>query len=286
LWLLVAIKRERWSIVYMEFTYHASIHDKGVNETFGENALVPEGLTPVRCVLLAFMKRSGSNYLAELLRSTGRFSGLDESLNSEIVKSVSAKFELKTFTDYLMHLHDAQGKRDTRQWGKQDKLWGMKVGWSQFALLHRTRAIPNLLAPTVILLRRRDIVSQAVSFHIGQQTQKWTSTFAPPQGSVDKSKVEYNGQEILNHLINIERNNEMLNLVFRVAGTPVHEITYEALLDQPASTIATLTGQILGHELTPRVDAVRIKVQRDELNETLKQQFLDEVGDVEWQARG
>jgi LPS sulfotransferase NodH len=258
----------------IRFSYEKSDHEIAIEEIFGDRASVEQIGIRLPCVIMAFVNRSGSNYVAELLKSTGAFLGFQEALNAYHIRTLTPAYGVTSFGQYLVRYR----KEDLH--GRQ-ALWGIKAGWMQIALLCKIRAIPRLLEPTLLVVRRKDIISQAISYYIAEQTAQWKST-EPTQ--VERSKVSYNGQEILDKLRDIKHSYCRLEEISLLLNCPVHEIEYEDVLENPCSSIMRVTKALVGRELCPVESAVGIKTQRDELNDQFRHRFLAEVGEIDWHS--
>ena len=258
----------------MKFSYAKSVHEQIAEQVFTDLDNVVSAQAPAPCLLIGFVNRSGSNYLGELLRSTGGFVGLEEPLNDYSLRVLSEKFQVNQFSLYLERLRSEQ----MRYCGQ---LWGMKVGWLQLVLLLRTQAIPRLLTPRMVIVKRRDLIGQAVSLYIAERTAQWT---AAEPAKIGRDSVEYDGQKILNTLRGIMQSYNALEQVALLAAIPITEVIYEELSDNPISEIAKLTRAICGRALGPELQAVKLRVQRDELNEQLKRRFLKDLPTMEWEG--
>jgi trehalose 2-sulfotransferase len=254
----------------MRFTYNISSHERVQREIFGPQMVESSGPT-IRCVVIAFVNRSGSNYLGELLNSTGRFAGFGEYLNDFDMRQLASSIGTTSFGDYLRRL-----ERDTAKGGQT---WGLKAGWMQLLMLLRTRAVPNVLAPTLVCIKRRDVIGQAISLFIAERTGQWKST-----ASLLKAKVDYDGSAILAHMRSIMHSYAQLETAVALSGLPCLKVQYEDLLDNPQNVITGLTEKIIGHGFAPDIGAVRTDVQRNELNYSLKQSFMADLGKLEWSA--
>jgi LPS sulfotransferase NodH len=256
----------------MEFTYEQSPHEKTLYEVFTDAPEVAPHPSRLRCVLLGFVNRSGSNYLADLLRSTGKFVGLDESLNDYSFRELAPAYGTKSFAEYLKRLHWEQASRP-------GQIWGMKVGWMQLTMLLRTRAIPNLLDPSLVLIRRRDVIAQAISYFIATKTQQWTTS---DEAVVDRNKVVYDGQDILDIIQHIMQDYSMFDQIVTCTGLPYGEIFYEDLLDSPEKIICNIARTLCGHAFAVAPDTVRVKIQRDVVDQQFKERFLDDLSELHW----
>jgi len=259
----------------LQYTYPMSEHERTINEIFGDGVNVAPQPRQYPCVIIAFVNRSGSNYLAELLKSTGKFAGLGESLNAHTVKYLAPRYRAVTFADYLIRLR----QEDLRG---SDKVWGLKTGWMQFSMLCRSRAIPNLLRPQIILIRRRDIVAQAISYYIAEQTAQWTSK---ESATIDRDKITYDGAKIMKHLVSIVDSNSKLQTVLTLSGCPFEEIVYEDLIQDPDRVLLSVTEKLIGSKCRAEHSAVPIKIQRDSTSEFFIEAFRTELNNLIWTAQ-
>jgi len=258
----------------MMFSYPISRHEKVFKEIFGASERVQPGDAPLRCVLLAFVNRSGSNYLAELLKSTGKFAGFEESLNDFSMRYLVPRFASVSFPDYIRRIQSEATK-------VPGQVWGVKVGWMQLAMLLRSQAIPNLIHPSIILARRRDVISQAVSLFIAEQTGQWTSATAP---TMDRKDIAYDGDKIFTHLRGILNSYSQLESILTFANLPYIEVFYEDLLDAPQGIISGLSRKLVGHGFAPQIRSVRMEIQRNEIDNDLKLRFIKDLDELEWNA--
>jgi trehalose 2-sulfotransferase len=144
-------------------------HEKVIRSFFGEKCVYSENAAsfPHPLYLLAFSNRTGSNLLAEYLRSTNVFSGFGEQLNHQSVLALSKTLGAVSFPDYLAKV--------TAKFGNDKSIYGFKASWSQLLMLLRCRIDRMYTGIKIIHLTRTDAVAQAVSFSIASQTKRWTS---------------------------------------------------------------------------------------------------------------
>ncbi len=254
----------------MNFIYQPSHHDRALDELFGSQAVYAGPSTQRRCVIIAFVNRSGSNHIADALMSTGEFAGLEEILNEPTIRFLTPKYGSTSFPAYLERVYSEQCK-------SPGLTWGFKAGWMQLAMLMRTKIVPNMFRPTLILVRRRDIIAQAVSFYIADQTSRWTSL-------VENKSTEprYNGQELLSILRGLCHSYAMLEQVALCSQLPSLTIIYEDFLDRPNEIISQAGLAINGRALLPRLDRLRLSMQRNELNHAFRARFLEELASMSW----
>ena len=173
--------------------------------------------------ILLFSNRSGSNLLAERLRSTGKFFGFGEKLLPNGVISICQKHQLKSFEDYLIHLISLDRI--------DGAFFGIKAAPFQLAMLlkygNRKRNPIRL-----ININRRDIIAQAVSFSIADQSKQWTSSVAPSDvgAEFDFADIDTRVQGLLNR----RGVSDYLASLFEL---PMVDCWYEDLVADPYSVI-------------------------------------------------
>src|SRR5688572_14194219 len=119
-----------------------------------------------RAIVLCFTNRSGSNYLSDLLRSTGLITGLREILNWHLINKCLAENRFSSLGQFIHY------QRSIDQPGA--RFWGFKTGWSQLLMLRQKQIIPKLVTPFFIEVRRRDKLGQAISNYIAVKTGNWS----------------------------------------------------------------------------------------------------------------
>jgi trehalose 2-sulfotransferase len=248
----------------MIFSYEGSTHDQAIDARFGPDCHVEPGSARIQVTLLAFANRSGSNFLAELLRATGAFAGFKESLNDYSVNHLAPLFGADTFAQYLTRLRAEE---------VQDKpFWGLKVGWQQLALLLRTQAIPNLLDASIVMIERQDVIAQAVSYFIAERTGAWTAD----HGSKADLALDYEAGAIYDAMIGALDAYDMFRRLFRLFELPYSHIYYEDLIADPACAIATLTRSLTGRAMTPDGEP-SIRRQNSARSQAFAQRFRTEL---------
>ncbi|HEV2363640.1 MAG TPA: Stf0 family sulfotransferase [Caulobacteraceae bacterium] len=254
----------------MQFGYLGSSHDKAVDALFGAAVITDTPANSLKCVLMAFVNRSGSNLVADALKTTGRFAGFEEILNDSTIRTLAKRYGSRTFEEYLTRVHDEQV-------AVPGQIWGLKAGAAQLAMLFRTKAIPRLLRPTVVYVRRRDIIGQAISLFIAEQNARWTTL---DEGR--NAEVLYDGPRILAHFRSISTSYSLLDQVLTISGLPCFTIFYEEFLDRPNELVSRLGVSLSGEGLLPRLEALTLKQQRDDRNYDFRKRFAADLQDVEF----
>lgn len=246
----------------------ATEHEEIVLSKFPSKAL--ESAIP-RTIALCFANRSGSNYLSDLLKSTGLATGFREILNRPSIEEHLANSGSSSLAQYIHY------QREFDQ--PADKYWGFKVGWSQLLMLRHLQIIPCMMMPFFIEIRRRDKVSQAVSHYIAMKTGIWTHK--------ESEEVPYNGDEILKSFAYINWCEAQMDMTVRLLKVRPLLIYYEDLLDSPNTTIGRIF-EALGLGFTcPDQRRISHVVQRNEVNRHLYERFVRDLDDliVDWQMQ-
>jgi LPS sulfotransferase NodH len=210
--------------------------------------------------------RSGSNLLCQYLASTGVLGRPLEYFNA----AARRMFGAPEFPDDP----ERQIKWVLTAGATDNGIFGIKVFPAQIDHAAKSiawsRMLPNL---AFVLLKRRDLLGQAISNLRATQTRQWRSTL-PPQGS-----PAYDGPQIYAHLRDAVRDYARWDLFFARRGIAPTTIWYEdMLLDAQAAVdkVASLFG-LQGQAPIAR-DKVDLAIQRDALNEDWRMRFLDEFG--------
>jgi LPS sulfotransferase NodH len=219
-----------------------------------------DGVIDRPLVVLAFTNRCGSNYLAELMRSTGLVAGLGEALNAEAVANRCDKWGVTSFPGYFQTLAE-----------RHKVPFGVKASWDQLLMLLRW-GIPRMHSGLqVIHIYRRDIIGQAISRDIAWQTGKWTSL----------TKVEedvtptYDAFRVSEQIASIQREEGLFPLIFDAFQLNVTHVAYEDLVDRPAAVVRR-TMRKIGlpcPDWTP--EKTRIEKQADSVNEAFRDAYRE-----------
>lgn len=187
----------------------------------------------IRSVLMiASSQRSGSSLLGHYLAATGKFGVPFEYFNQGNFARWKERFEVETFIDLL----DAVEPLRTSSNG----IFSIKCHYDQLRALG---SIADLLARygdcRFVRIRRRDLVAQAVSRTIAQQTGVWIS------GQKSRREPTYDRKAITRNLQIVSWQDSRWPLALSIAGTPWVEVDYEALVECPAREIRRV-GEFMG----------------------------------------
>lgn len=240
------------------------VHELKIRSMFPD-AFVWHGSTPVfdrPLYILAFTNRTGSNLLADYLRQTGHFRGLEERLNWDSVKRSLESKRFDSFPDYIYELAGPPGTPGA---------WGIKASWDQILLLKRANIMSMFPGVRIIHSVRHDLLGQAVSHLIAHQTNQWTS-----EQTSSNVVPEYASDKIEQILMGIVRSNNYIDLIARTLEVPRYTVVYERLQDDPAGEIRRLAeGNYLDvtdwHPRTPKISR-----QRNEINVNFQSKCMEE----------
>lgn len=219
-----------------------------------------------RTIFICFTNRCGSTYLGSLLTELG-LAGLPNEFNnfeffngSEVVH-IMEKNNLNSLVEYIGHIVEHHST---------SHCFTTKVSPDQLVWLTRKNLIGRRFKnPTFIFIKRRDVVSQAISLSIAMQTGKWTS-----KHSVKDKDIVYNESEIMQYCRLITNANANFELFFQLHGIEPVSIFYEDLIMNQDGFIETLSEE-MGISLERKYNNKHdIKKQSTEINKLWKEQFM------------
>src|SRR5688572_15310109 len=186
----------------------------------------------MKCLWIATTPRSGSSYFCEVLFQRAKIQASAEFLNP---RKLRQRGLLQDESNYLVPSLEAliEGRMSERR--EVESPICLKVMYTHF---ERARALAgvreSLGAHPVVLMQRRDVVSQAVSLYIAELTGQWVS-FKPPLRDV--AALPYSFEAIDGIVDRIERHTALWRRTFLVAGIEYLEIYYEQLIEQPVEVV-------------------------------------------------
>lgn len=227
--------------------------------------------------VICFVNRSGSNLLARALMSSKQFGRAGEYFNHPQVTRFSGEWGMRSLEDY------ASATRSMRT--AANGVFGTKLAWSQLYYLTKEGIIPRVFTDTkFILIERRDVLAQAISFSIAFQTKAWTSE--------TKRKVtdyQFDPQDILRRIRGISEAYSRFKQYFAVFGIEPVYVLYEELERDVAGTVQRVIEELaMPGTDGARVDMAEISLQRQrgQLNEVVQEQFLAytdaQLSDTHW----
>jgi trehalose 2-sulfotransferase len=241
-----------------------SPHRDALERAFGPIQLSAESLPPEEDFLfLCFTNRCGSNYLAQLLASTGAFNEAGEFFNAATVLEHAAALRLNSLPAYFAALPGLVPRR---------RRIAAKAGVDQLVMLADAGILGALgVRARYVLLERRDRVGQAVSRVIAGQTGRWTTAHA---SDVPDSALVYHRGAIEAEIEKIARANAGFYLFFAANGiVPVHT-TYEDMLARPQSVVDAVAVAMGLEGIEARPVEIGIERQAGPVNAEWKARYL------------
>jgi LPS sulfotransferase NodH len=220
----------------------------------------------VRGYAICTEPRSGSNYLCQLLSSTGRLGRPLEYFNGP------ARRALEDF-QYPDDPEDQLQEVLTRG-ATPNGLYGVKLFSHQSDELRHLGWASRLPGLRFIHLERRDLLGQAISRVRADQTGQFR---AYPQ--VQRSSARYSRAAISRRLNEIVVGQARWRLFFSVNGVVPLLLLYEQIVADP-SAAAKQVAEFLEEPLPDPFTAAKVdlQIQRDDLTEEWRRRFLAESG--------
>lgn len=217
-------------------------------------------MTP-RGYVICSSPRSGSNYLCQLLASTGELGRPQDWFNGPGIRA-------REDAGYPLDARAQLGQVLVR--GMTDNgIYGMKMfcaGFDRLAGLDWVAALPGL---QWISLERRDVLGQAISDVRTQQTQQFRST-APSHG-----EPRYDAHAIRASLDARVREQARWELFFGRNDLRPLRLAYEDVAADPQAAVDAVAA-LFALAPSPRIDpgGLTLEVQRDTLSEDWRARFL------------
>lgn len=214
--------------------------------------------------LIASTPRCGSHYLGHELAETGAFGVPMEYLNKVNLPRWQVRFGNQSPSALIRLL---------QQHRTSDSGWfGIKAHWQQFEPYENDAAMQSVLAPDRILwIYRRDLLKQAISFAIAEQTGAWISDIP--------SDIEpvYKYGKIKRAARNIRTQNREWARYLQSLDVPVQIIVYEDLIAGGGAALQAQASFLDDAVNIPQQSAPRTKRQGSAVNKHWHDLFLAEM---------
>lgn len=240
------------------------IHENSALEVFdGAVKYSGDPIYPFPLYLIGFTNRSGSNLIAEHLHSTGRFSGFEECFNWDVIPLHAAEFGAKSFPEFVTKIVDRGCVPGT--------IYGFKAAWDQIAMLLRWR-IDTMFTGGVRVIHtiRHDLLEQAVSFSIADQTKRWSSLV---EGDPEAVPV-FQSEDIEGRVDGLAQGNLLIAYLCSLFKIPRLPVYYEEFAADPIPSMNRI-GEFAGLDFSQWVPTeTRLRKQADGTNI----QFIERFG--------
>jgi LPS sulfotransferase NodH len=239
-------------------------HRDAVTHVLGPVRPEPRWAPPDLDVLfLCFTNRCGSNFLAQLLASTGAFNEAGEFFNAPTVLKHAMERGLRSLPAYFSALSVL-----VPHTGRI----AAKVAIGQLLMLADAGILDALRGrATYLLLKRQDQLGQAISRVIAWQTGRWSSAHA---SDIRESALLFDRVMIDTQQAWVANENAAFSRFFSANGiVPVH-VTYEDLLADPRPTIEAVGATMGLTGLCARLEKVAIRPQANGINGAWRSAYL------------
>lgn len=228
---------------------------------------VEESCPAERGYVICTTPRSGSNFLSQLLTSTGKLGRPLEYFNGPARRVL----DHPDFPDDP----EAQLRAITDLGATENGVYGFKLFMSQFDAVIETRwavRLPNL---SFLHLERRDVLGQALSWARAIQTGRYRST------SASTGEAFYDPEQIRNCLSRLIIEQARWRGYFAANGLNPMTIVYEDLVCDPGTVIETIGRQMTQDE-APQIDPalINLEIQRDGTSAEWRRRFVAEHADL------
>lgn len=247
-------------------SFKAGPHERHLRDYFDSFDL-PASTEPrpdSACIML-FMNRSGSSLVGEYMRATGKFSGFGEPFNHDLVVQRAQEHAIENFHGYLRWLDEHIHRPDT--------YFGMKASCDQVTMLLNSAAIPRHFADIKwAVVYRRDILDQAISFAIAEQTQQWHSF---ETGNDTEPRYDF---DLIRQRIKIvaDAYQQMADLCQSLGISP-YTIYYEDFIQAPESSTAAFAAHLGQGEIAIRPARLKMRKQGNDINRQFRERFLADL---------
>ena len=229
---------------------------------------VPADIEPLgkpACIML-FTNRSGSSLVSEHMRAMPQFTGFGEPLNAKWIIDRCESEGLTSFGQYL------RWETDRLYRHKPGAFLGFKASYGQAMMLMRSGAIPAFFNDVRwVVIQRSDLLSQAVSFAIADQTKQWHSF---DEGEPRQPVYDY--QDIKRRLQGFALSQLAINTFCAVFDIHPYRITYDDFARDPIAGATGLANHLGVHEVELDPQGLRMERQRNSFSEQFRQQFISD----------
>jgi LPS sulfotransferase NodH len=226
-----------------------------------------ERTEPRTSYLVCSIPRSGSSLLCVLLGATGVAGAPAEFFHPDKMRLLQQRWGAETLDGYLRELL----ARKTSPNG----VFGTKAHWGQYKPLFGESDPREVLPdPSLVFIKRRDRLRQAVSWVRALQTQRWANGEGP---RVERPAV-FDYDHITQKLMRIDREEDVWDSFFERHRIVPHRVVYEEFVESQEQTVREVLEAI---GVDPPADLhlppAALDRQADDLSEEWVERYLAEV---------
>lgn len=231
-------------------------HAKKLTEFFGSLSCGEASFPPqMRFIFLCYTNRCGSNYVAELLASSGKYNLAGEDLNFDTAIRHSTEHGFTNLGAYFAFLVRRKARNNT---------FVIKLAVQHLELLVASGVMKKLQSHShFVLIERADKLSQAISFALAFGTGKFTSQ---QEGHRKPEEVEFSAAHIQGILQGLVESYRRFDLFFGMNGIVPAYVIYEQLAADPVGYLSQLSTELGLDKLSVDPKAVRIERQANDVN--------------------
>lgn len=219
---------------------------------------------PPSIYVIASQPRSGSHYLAALLRATG---------NAGVPLEYFHRAHWKSWVKRCRRDNPLAAFRILCQLRTTPNgVFGLKAHWRQFQFACSLRLEQELTSAKFIQITRDDLLGQAISLVIASQTGSWVHDHAI------KTSPEYSFAAIERAVGQLVAERGNWDRFFAFTGIEPLRISYEDLTDELDPTMARVCDH-LGIEWV-RSEPVELRVQRTDRSAEWRERFLSTLPEM------
>lgn len=225
------------------------------------DAPVDPWIHPKLGYLICTTPRSGSTYLCDLLRTTGQLGNPHEYFSAWMMQRLGRPNRYGSIAEHLelVRTHGCT----------PNGIFAAKIFRYNMELLSPAAVMTAMGHPPILFLERMDLLGQAISFARSAVTRAFRAD------DVDAKTPTYDPIVIRGYLEMLIRDNAAWRLWFARQGIAPLHVVYEDLVADPQIVIDRITRQLgVTESVTIDPAALRLRVQRDELNAQWRERFL------------
>jgi trehalose 2-sulfotransferase len=231
------------------------------------DAPIDPGIRPKLGYLICTTPRSGSTYLCDLLRTTGQLGNPHEYFSAWMMQRLGRPHRYGSVAEHMefVRTHGCT----------PNGIFAAKIFRYNMEVLSPAAVMAAMGHPPILFLERMDLVGQAISFARSAVTRAFRA------GESDAKIPTYDPVVIRGYLEMLIRDNAAWRLWFARQGiTPLH-VVYEDLVVEPQAVVDRIARR-MGVAESVIIDpaALRLRVQRDELNAEWRERFLAAKPDI------